>query len=422
MRKFVYLTLLVVMLVTAACTNKNPEATPTAEPAATNDSSTTAVALQSGECELIGGIFPDFKDASAATYAPIMETEWVRGPQDATMTVIEYAEYTCPYCVQIAAGWEQLLSEYPDEVRYVYRHFPVGHEKSNIAIQAAEAAALQGKFWEMHNLLYDYTLWESWNSLSIADFKTWVTERAGEMGMDTARFAADLDSAVTLQKATDGYSAALAAGINGTPSVFILLDGKLMWVPADGFYATFANLQAVLELWKLEDRKFSACPTVTVDDAKTYYATLETTKGDIKLELFADAAPFAVSSFIYLAENGWYDNVPWHRVIDNFVAQTGDPSGTGMGSPGYMFGDEITTGLVFDSAGVVGMANSGPGTNGSQFFITLAPQPDLNGNYTIFARVVQGMDVVQSLTLRNPGQDTVLADPDILLTVTITSE
>ena len=131
-----------------------------------------------------------------------------------------------------------------------------------------------------------------------------------------------------------------------------------------------------------------------------------------------DKAPLAVNSFVFLAREGWFDNAPWHRVLEGFVAQSGDPSGTGVFGPGYLFKNE-TNDLKFDQAGVVGMANSGADRNGSQFFITLAATPNLDGGYTIFGRVVEGMDVVQSLTLRDPQSGGVLPEPDLILSVTI---
>jgi cyclophilin family peptidyl-prolyl cis-trans isomerase len=172
-------------------------------------------------------------------------------------------------------------------------------------------------------------------------------------------------------------------------------------------------------MWKLEQAQFEECPPMVIDPAKSYTATIATTKGDIVLELFAEQAPLTVNSFIYLAGEGWFDNVAFHRVLEGFVAQTGDPTGTGLGGPGYEFGNEIDPALKFDAEGVVGMANSGAGTNGSQFFITMAPQPNLDGNYTVFGRVLSGMEIVNALQKRDPAQGGELPDPDKILSVTI---
>ena len=126
--------------------------------------------------------------------------------------------------------------------------------------------------------------------------------------------------------------------------------------------------------------------------------------GEFVIELFADKAPIAVNSFVFLARQGYFDGVTFHRVMDGFMAQGGDPTGTGTGGPGYEFANEDSD-LTFDKAGVVAMANAGRDTNGSQFFITFGPQPRLDGDYTIFGQVISGMDVVNELRRRDPTQN-----------------
>jgi peptidylprolyl isomerase len=144
-------------------------------------------------------------------------------------------------------------------------------------------------------------------------------------------------------------------------------------------------------------RTFSA-PRPVLEPGKDYYARLKTTKGDILIDLLEKEAPNTVNSFVFLALHRYFEGVNWHRVIPGFVAQTGDPTGTGRGGPGYAFGLEIAPGLAFDREGVVGMARTqDPNSNGSQFFITLGPAPHLTGQYTIFGQVVEGMDVVKRL-------------------------
>jgi cyclophilin family peptidyl-prolyl cis-trans isomerase len=160
----------------------------------------------------------------------------------------------------------------------------------------------------------------------------------------------------------------------------------------------------------LGKKQFTECPPFDVDPKKQYIATLHTEKGDIVIQLFADKAPLAVNSFIFLARQGWFDGVTFHRVIPGFVAQAGDPSGTGNGNPGYFFKNEISD-LKFDKPGMVGMANSGADTNGSQFFITYAAAVHLDGGYTIFGQVLSGLDVAEKLTPRDPSQGTSLLPP-----------
>ena len=126
-------------------------------------------------------------------------------------------------------------------------------------------------------------------------------------------------------------------------------------------------------------------------------ATIETTKGTITLELYPDEAPKTVQNFITLAKKGFYDGIIVHRVIPGFMIQTGDPTGTGRGGPGYTFADEFSPRLTHDGPGVLSMANSGPNTNGSQFFITLAPTPWLDGRHSVFGRVTKGQEVVEAI-------------------------
>jgi len=318
---------------------------------------------------------------------------------------------------------EQFINDHPQDVRFVYRHFPLSHDKSAIANQAAEAANLQGKFWEMHDVLFDPATWQTWAQMTPADFQTWVTGKAKEIGLDMDQFTKDLTSDALVKKVDEFRTAAQKANVNATPSVFILMDGKLLFAvnvdQADSISLNKENLEAILNVWKLEKSQFKECPPMTIDPSKQYTATIKTTKGDIVMDLYAKQAPLTVNSFAFLAAQKWFDNVAFHRVIDGFVAQTGDPTGTGLGGPGYEFGDEISPDLNFDSAGMVGMANSGSGTNGSQFFITLAPQKSLDGNYTVFGKVTSGMDVVNALTKRDPSQGGTLSDPDKILSVTV---
>jgi cyclophilin family peptidyl-prolyl cis-trans isomerase len=168
----------------------------------------------------------------------------------------------------------------------------------------------------------------------------------------------------------------------------------------------------------LGQKQFTQCPPFDVDPQKQYIATLHTEKGDITMQLFADKAPLAVNSFVFLARQGWFDGVTFHRVIPGFVAQAGDPSGTGRGNAGYFFNNEAND-LKFDKPGMVGMANSGADTNGSQFFITFAPASHLDGAYTIFGQVLSGLDVAEQLTPRDPDQGTTLPPGDKILSVEI---
>ena len=146
-------------------------------------------------------------------------------------------------------------------------------------------------------------------------------------------------------------------------------------------------------------------PSGALDTSKSYTARFKTERGDIVAELYADKAPLTVENFVNLARAGFYDGTTFHRVIAGFMAQGGDPTGTGRGGPGYQFGDEFHPSLRHDGPGVLSMANAGPGTNGSQFFITYGPTPHLDDRHSVFGRVTEGLDVLGSIRERDPGRD-----------------
>jgi cyclophilin family peptidyl-prolyl cis-trans isomerase len=165
-------------------------------------------------------------------------------------------------------------------------------------------------------------------------------------------------------------------------------------------------------------KQWPSPPPMSIDTSRQYFATVKMAKGgEFVIQLYPDKAPITVNSFVFLASQHFFDGVTFHRVLDGFMAQGGDPTGTGMGGPGYEFVNENSD-LKFDKPGVVAMANSGPDTNGSQFFITFTPQPRLDGGYTIFGQVVSGMDVVNGITRRNPDQNPTFAG-DAIQTIAI---
>jgi peptidyl-prolyl cis-trans isomerase B (cyclophilin B) len=143
--------------------------------------------------------------------------------------------------------------------------------------------------------------------------------------------------------------------------------------------------------------KWSSPPAMGIDPKKNYQAVIKTNRGDIELNLYAENAPKTVNNFVFLANQGFYDEVTFHRVINNFMIQGGDPTGTGSGGPGYRFEDETAGNPLKHESGVISMANAGPNTNGSQFFITHSPQSHLNGNHTVFGKVTVGQDVVDAI-------------------------
>ncbi len=310
----------------------------------------------------------------------------------------------------------RLLQENPNDIRLVYRHFPLIsiHDKAALATQAAEAAGLQGKFWEMHKRLFEKQ--QEWSGLDVEKFKEWLATNAADLGLDKGKFVKDLTSDEIAKIAQSAFDDAVKIGLPGTPTLAI--NG--VYYGGDMSYESLSSYIKKLDTVKA----YTECPPMTIDPKKKYFATLHMEKGDVKIEFFADKAPVTVNSFVFLAREGWYDGVTFHRVIPDFVAQGGDPYGTGSGSPGYEFINEITPGLTFGEMGVVGMANSGPNTNGSQFFITYEGILDetvkkLDGNYTIFGKVVEGMDVVKGITPRDPSQNPNLPPGDVIKSITI---
>lgn len=154
-------------------------------------------------------------------------------------------------------------------------------------------------------------------------------------------------------------------------------------------------------------KQYSSPPEMQIDSSKTYTATFVTNRGEMVVDLFADKAPRTVNNFVFLAREGFYDGTTFHRVIADFMVQGGDPTGTGTGGPGYRFEDEFHADLRHSEAGILSMANAGPNTNGSQFFITHGPTPHLDNKHAVFGKVADkaSLDVLMQIRVRDPGRD-----------------
>lgn len=385
--------------------------TPSPTPEITSTVTPVAVVPTAVSCTSFSSV-PTPGPETPSLFPPISDSDHIRGPEDALVTIMAYGDLQNKNSGLFAEVLSQLQSEHPNDVRFVSRIFPfVGrNDKAVLAAQAVEAADLQGKFWELHDLLY--TQQENWADLTIEDFEQWMAVQAFALGMDVEQFQADLRSEVVVNLVQSNFETGQKFGPFGVP--LIVINGEIYLGPQD-----INSMRDIVGLILLGKRQFTACPPMTVKKTKQYIATLHTEKGDVVIQLFADKAQYTVNSFVYLAGQGWYDNITFHRVIPELYAQTGDPSGTGKGTPGYFVVTEILPELTFDKPGMVAMVNSGPDTSGSQFFITYAPTPDINGQYSIFGEVLSGMDVMEQLTPRNaqPGVET--APGDKLLSVTI---
>lgn len=350
-------------------------------------------------------------------FAAISTADWARGEANAPITLLVYSDFQCPTCATFAETLTRLQTLYPEDVRLVYRHYPlIGtaeqplNDKAAQAVVAAEAAGQQGMFWEMYDLLYGQQA--EWTNLSAEEFTDWLMEQADLLGLDRTAFASALESEELATLAQTAWEEGQAQSL-GTPPFVITNEGP------HGGPIDFASFDIILRLKLLAERQFNRCPDMQLQPGTSYTATIATTRGNIVVELFPEVAPLAVNSFVFLAQQGWFENNTFHRVLPGFVAQAGDPSGTGYGGPGYAFAIETNPGLQFDRAGLLAMANAGPTSNGSQFFITYGPAQHLNGGYTIFGQVIQGMNVVESLTPRDPAQALGLPPGDQILNITI---
>ncbi len=381
-----------------AIVNPTPLATPTPGPTATPASI---------PCTLLH--FPVTPEATLG--AGFEGRVHVSGPADAPVTIIAFSDYQCLPCAFLAASLRQIRLAHPNDVRLIYLHAPqTDHDKDNLAIQAVEAADLQGKFWEMHDLLFEKQA--EWSALAAADFEAWAAAQAAGLSMEVARFRSDFEGPAVADRLQQAIQ---SAGVQpfAPPRLFVNSSS-----PYTGL-ADFASLDTVVRLDAMTVRQFSACPLESIDPLKQYIITLHTAKGDVVLQLYPEKAPQAVNNFIFLARSSWYDGITFYRVLPGNRVMTGDPSETGLGNPGYLFETEIAPSLTFNQPGMVALDNDGPGTNGSRFFITLVPAPQLDGQYTIFGQVLSGLDILSALTARDPQPGIVLPPGDELISVII---
>jgi len=346
---------------------------------------------------------------AGSIYPPISGADFSIGTADAPVTLVLYCDFQSPGCKSMETVVTELMKNH-DDLRFVFRPLPlIGVlDKTEMAIIAALAADEQGQFWAMYDLLF--AKYNEWTVLAPSKFDAWVVKEAVALGMDGDKLTAAIKAPETTTRMMSMYEAAKQLNIAAVP--LVLMNGEQFYL------LDYKNMSDTIGIIALGKKQFTQCPPFNIDVTKQYLATIKTEKGDIVLELYPDKAPLAVNSFVFLAREGWFDGVTFHRVIPGFAAQAGDPSGTGKGNPGYFFNNEISN-LFFDRPGVVGMANSGPDTNGSQFFITFAPAPHLDGSYTIFGHVLSGLDVAENLTPRDPDQGLLLPPGDKIISVKI---
>lgn len=399
---------------TAAPTTGAPTATAALATSAVDGTvipTTQFTASPSATCQVVQ-VVPD----AQAEVVTLMDSDTVSsrsmGPKNARFVIDVFSDFQCSACASFSPSLYKLTTDNPKDLRVVFHYLPLStiHDKAVLAAQGAEAAARQGYFWAMNDVLFASQ--SQWQAMTAEDFTAWMKDQAKSLGMNTAKFASDLNSQDVIKAVNDSATVAAKLNLNSTPSVIV---NRLLRSSRNDA----ATITSYLNYIKLADNADATCPPVTVDAKKQYTATLKTEKGDIVIALYPDKAPMAVNSFLHLVQDGWYKGAGFFRVIAGYIAQAGDPSNTGLGTPGYQYSNEVTPELRFDRPGMVGMANAGADTNGSQFFITYAAVPELDGKYTIFGEVLSGMDVLSTIRPRDPDQDAILFTPDPILSITI---
>jgi cyclophilin family peptidyl-prolyl cis-trans isomerase/protein-disulfide isomerase len=354
----------------------------------------------------VAGVFPATSPAEAAV---VRSQDWPLGAANPIVSIIEYGDFQWPGCAGFASLLKRLVDAYPEHVQIIYRHFPLNqiHPNAQKSAEAAEAAGAQGQFWPYHDLLFERQ--SAWSGLNQNDARQYFIELAAELGLDVARFTAELDEGVYANYVSAMEQEAVNLGLPGTPSV--LVDGQIAagnGLPRD--YAVWDSyVMSAIMMAELAARQYDSPPPIAIDPQKRYLATVQMANGaEFVIELLPKSAPQTVNSF-----------VTFHRVLPGFVAQTGDPTGTGRGGPGYTIPNEVDPALSHDVTGMVAMANSGPDTNGSQWYVTLGDASFLDGGYTIFGRVITGLEVVQRITPRDPQVDPGAPPGDTIVTISI---
>lgn len=339
-----------------------------------------------------------FPTATLLPIPAIDNSDHSLGNPGAQITLLVYSDFQCPYCAQFYQAWKQAQALHPEDVKLVFRHFPLLpiHDKADLAGAAAEISAQENLFWEMHDILFERH--QEWVNLDREGFAGWLMAVASELELDPEFFLKEL-SAGKYQAAMDAaYRAGVDAGIPGTP--FIFLNG--VWYRLN---PTAINLEASIRLELLKTKQYLEPPQMEFKESTLYFAHLELDQGEIIIQLFPEQAPATIASYIFLAEQGWYDGIGFHTVQTDSMVESGDPTGTGLGGPGYLLLDEIGDTLNFDEIGMLAMSSSGPNTNGSRFFINLVPLPYLNGSRTIVGRVISGLELLTGLNERDPLED-----------------
>ena len=346
------------------------------------------------------------------------------GAVDAPVTVMEFSEVFCGHCQTFnQTNLEGILEDYvaTGKVRYVGHMMAFNRPESQEYLAAAMCAAEQGRYFAYEHAVFA--------QITQNEFDLDAAAKTAEIE-DYDRFVACREAGRYNDAAADASLAAVDKGLRVTPTFLVngqKVEGndpatirRLIEEALSGGESAETTEQGAITMPKNpadRDGIYTAPPAMVIDPAKQYTATIVTEKGDIVAELYADKVPNTVNNFVFLARDGFYDNTTFHRVIPDFMAQAGDPAGTGRGGPGYRFVDEFSSDLRHVGPGILSMANAGPGTNGSQFFITFVDTPWLDGRHAVFGKVIEGLDVLLSISVRDP--QTATKPGDLIETITI---
>lgn len=427
MRKLAVLSIVLLITLVAGCSAPTLPPSPSPEPSSTPTSPppspTTEAEAETDEDTATPMSSPT--PSGPATCEPfsfpveeripsVDEDDHIEGPEDAPITFIEYADFQCPACAGLRTMRDYLQEQYGDQIRFIYRHLPLIsiHDKAIITAEAAEAAGAQGKFWEMHDLLYEKQ--QEWGQFSGEELQETLVGYAEDLELDAERFAQELEDHVYEEQIMADYEAYQEYGQMATPTYVV----NKIFYPTQQF-GGFGQISSFIDFIQMSEDMYEEAPPQVIDEGKEYQATLRTSKGDIVVDLFPEEAPTNVNSFVFLAEEGWYDGLDFFYVDTEMVALSGDPTNTGGGLPypGYYCGDETSPDLTFEEPGKLALYTPAPGRNSSSFFINYVPQPEFTGNFTIIGEVVEGMDVAESLTELQPGAEDI--EPDTLETILI---
>lgn len=363
----------------------------------------------------------EFPIPEAEPYQPGPETglvvgedEHVIGEPGVPVTIILYTDLATEWTPGVVAAVEGVVEDRPELARVVFRHAPSG-EQARLAAEAIEAAADLGgpeAAWGMIDTLSERRA--AWADLPEEPLLDLLAEEADQLGLDADAFRTALEEGEYEVEIEAAITQAHETGVNEAPTIFVN-DIQIYNPPAS------KKDIGSIALIRATEMQYAEKPPMVIDPERDYAAWIVTTRGTIALDLFADLAPETVNNFAYLACAGYYDGVPWHRVLPNFIAQAGDPSGTGLGGPGYTIPDEYErSALSFNQPGWISMARTTEADSASaQFFITMSPATHLDGEFTIFGEVVDGMDVVMNLNPRNPSQGEPEGEPDYVQTIMV---